>query len=355
MSEFFSEQLAGLAPYVPGEQPKKGERYVKLNTNESPFPPSPAAIKAGKEALSGLNLYSDPTAYELRKVIAAELNVPPETVTVSNGSDEALAFIMRGFCAHGAVLNDITYGFYRVLASLLCIKTEIVPLTDELTIDVGAYERTKGTVFIANPNAPTGIALPPESIARVARFDRKRPVVADEAYVDFGAESAVKLIKTDPNVVVVRTFSKSRSLAGARLGFTLSSPEVAADIERVRNSFNPYNVNAVTQRMGAAAMADREYFSLTRGEIMKNRQKLTMGLEKLGFYLTDSMANFVFASPPDGDGERMYAQMKRRGVLVRYFDEARIKRFVRITVGSDRDVDALLEAAADIYGGEKNA
>ena len=350
MSDFFSKRLSELKPYVPGEQPKNIRNLVKLNTNENPFPPSPKAVKEGKKAIKKLNLYSDPDASQLKKAIASALNVGRENVAVFNGSDEALAFFFAGFCDKGATINDITYGFYKVFARFYGVETAVVPLREDFTVSVSDYADKTGTVFLANPNAPTGIALNAESIAELALQNPDRLVVVDEAYVDFGAESAVKLLKACKNIVVVRTFSKSRSLAGGRLGFTIASKEIIADLEKVRNSFNPYNVNSVTLAMGAASIADDEYFQKTIQTVIRNRALLTEGLKKSGFTVLDSRANFIFASPPDKDGKRLYSSLRERGVLVRYWDEARISEFCRISVGDEKSVKTLLACVAEIYG-----
>lgn len=350
MSDFFSKRLSELKPYIPGEQPKNIRNLVKLNTNENPFPPSPKAVKEGKKAIKKLNLYSDPDASQLKKAIASALNVERENVAVFNGSDEALAFFFAGFCDKGATINDITYGFYKVFARFYGVETTVVPLREDFTVSVSDYSDKTGTVFLANPNAPTGIALNAESIAELALQNPDRLVVVDEAYVDFGAESAVKLLKACKNIVVVRTFSKSRSLAGGRLGFTIASKEIIADLEKVRNSFNPYNVNSVTLAMGAASIADDEYFQKTIQTVIRNRALLTEGLKKSGFTVLDSRANFIFASPPDKDGKRLYSSLRERGVLVRYWDEARISEFCRISVGDEKSVKTLLACVAEIYG-----
>ena len=350
MSDFFSKRLSELKPYIPGEQPKNIRNLVKLNTNENPFPPSPEAVKAGRAAVKKLNLYSDPDASQLKKAIADALNVERENVAVFNGSDEALAFFFAGFCDKGATINDITYGFYKVFARFYGVETTVVPLKEDFTVSVSDYADKKGTVFLANPNAPTGIALNTESIAELALQNPARLVVVDEAYVDFGAESAVKLLKDCKNIAVVRTFSKSRSLAGGRLGFTIASKEIIADLEKVRNSFNPYNVNSVTLAMGAASIADDKYFQKTIQTVIRNRALLTEGLKKSGFKVLDSRANFIFASPPDKDGKRLYSSLRERGVLVRYWDEARISEFCRISVGDEKSVKTLLACVAEIYG-----
>ena len=353
MSKFFSQRLTHLAPYVPGEQPKDIKNLIKLNTNESPFAPSPKAVEAGKRASERLHLYSDPTATALKRAIAKVYGVSENQITVSNGSDEVLAFLFEAFCDDGAIINDITYGFYKVFASVFGVKTTVIPLKEDYSIDVKDYEGKKGTVFIANPNAPTGIALSLDEIERLLSQDTSRLVVVDEAYVDFGADSALALLDRYDNLVVVRTFSKSRSLAGARIGYAFSSEQIISDIERVRNSFNPYNLGSVAIAMGEASMLDVEYFEKNRLAVMENRERLVDGLKEQGFTVLDSKANFIFATPPDGDGEKLYKGLRERSILVRYFNSQRLSAFARITVGSKEQVDALLTATAQIYGEEK--
>lgn len=349
MSEFINERLNGLKPYVPGEQPKNIKNLVKLNTNENPFPPSPKAVKAGRNALKNLNRYSDPDAAELKKALAVNFGVKPENVTVGNGSDEILAFLFAGFCDRGAIINDVTYGFYEVFADMFGVKKTVVPLKEDFSIDVGDYDRKKGTVFIANPNAPTGLTLPLGKIKELADCDKKRLVVVDEAYVDFGGESAVKLLPSCRNIAVVGTFSKSRSLAGARLGYIVSSREIIEDVERVRNSFNPYNVNAVTQAMGVAALEDVGYFHKTRSTVIENRESLTERLKGMGFTVLDSKANFIFASPPDRDGKGLFEALRRDGIVVRYFGAERTREFCRITVGDKKACERTARCVKKFY------
>jgi histidinol-phosphate aminotransferase len=347
---FFDPKLCSLEPYIPGEQPKNIANLIKLNTNESPFPPSPKAVEAGKEKTKSVQLYSDPTATELVKAIASVSGVSEKCVAVGNGSDEVLAFLVKGFCPKGMVYNDITYGFYKVLAAFFDKKSTIIELESDFTIDESKYEGVEGTVFIANPNAPTGIILPLEKIEKILLQDLNRLVVVDEAYIDFGGESAVKLLGKYQNLAITRTYSKSRSLAGARLGYIIASEEIINGYLTVKNSFHPYNVNAITQAMGREAMLDKEYFDFTRKEIIKNREKLSLALNALNFTVTDSKANFVFASPKDGNGERLYTLLREKGILVRYFASARIASYARITVGSDEQTDALIRALTEIYG-----
>ncbi len=348
--DFFDRKFAALAPYVPGEQPKDVANLIKLNTNESPFPPSPKAIEAGKAATEKLHLYSDPTAERLIDTVASVVGVNAENVAVSNGSDEALAFLVQGFCCDGMIFNDITYGFYKVLAALYDKKQTLIPLRKDFTIDVKKYAGVTGTVFIANPNAPTGIFLPLDKIEEILSQDASRLVIVDEAYVDFGSESAVSLLPKYPNLVIVRTFSKSRSLAGGRLGFVIASKEIIEGFLRIKNSFHPYNVNSVTQAMGRAAMEDTEYFEKTRAEIINNRERLLCECKRLGFSVTDSKANFVFVSPPDGNGQGLYTLLRKRGILIRYFGDQRIASYARITVGNVVQTEKLISAITEIYG-----
>lgn len=350
--EFFSEKYVELTPYVPGEQPRGLRGLIKLNTNENPYPPSKKAIKAGEEAAKRLNLYSDPTGAELRLTIATYHGLSPENVVLGNGSDECLSLLFAGFCDGGAAFPDVTYGFYKVLGGYYGVKIDVVPLKSDFTVGVEDYEGIKRTVFIANPNAPTGIALSADKIAVLAAQDEHRLVVVDEAYVDFGGETAAGLIKTAKNVVVVRTFSKSRSLAGGRLGYILAPENIARDLERLRNSLNPYNVNSVTLAMGKASVADDAYFRRNLERVIAEREKTADGLRKIGFKVLKSAANFLFVSPPGGDGKRLYEELRARNILVRYFDTERLKAFCRISVGDKNATNRLLAAACEIYRAE---
>lgn len=348
--DFFDTRLYGLEPYIPGEQPKSIKGLVKLNTNESPFPPSKRAIKAGRAAAKRLHLYSDPTASVLIGAIACAVGVDTECVAVGNGSDEVLAFLTAGFCQNGMIINDITYGFYKVLAKLYNVNKTVVPVREDFSIEVDDYLGKSGTVFIANPNAPTGLYLGLDKIERLLCQDESRLVVVDEAYIDFGGESAVALLPKHPNLVVTRTFSKSRSLAGGRLGFVVASKQIIDGFMRVKNSFHPYNVGTVTQQMGIAAVLDTAYFDYTRGVVINNREAMKDGLRALGFTVLDSKTNFLFVSPPDGNGKRLYDELRKRAVLVRYFEGDRLSPYCRITVGSDKQSAFVLKCAAEIYG-----
>jgi histidinol-phosphate aminotransferase len=335
MSKFFSQKFSALTPYTPGEQPKE-RKYIKLNTNESPFPPSEKAVKAAAEAAKSLQLYSDPEQRALTGAVAENLGVDYSEVLLTNGSDEILNFAFMAFCHedHPAVFADLTYGFYKVFAQLSGIPYEEIPLKDDFAIDINDYIGINKTIFIANPNAPTGILLSVDEIERIVKSNPDSVVVIDEAYIDFGGESCVPLIKKYDNLLVTRTFSKSRSMAGARLGFGVGCPSLIADLNTIKYSTNPYNVNSMTAAAGLGTMADEEYTLKNCQTIIDNREYVSRELKSLGFALTDSKTNFVFAKHEDIDGEQLYIKLKQNGVLVRHFTNDRIKDYNRTTVGS---------------------
>ncbi|MBO4216918.1 MAG: histidinol-phosphate transaminase [Clostridia bacterium] len=352
MSRFFDERLSRLVPYTPGEQPQDMQ-YVKLNTNESPFPPSPVAARMAREEAGRLYLYSDPTCGTLCEAAADAFGVSPDEVIFGNGSDEILNFAFIAFCGKDrpAAFPDVTYGFYPVFAELNGVGYEEIPLSEDLRIIPSDYFGLGKTVFIANPNAPTGIALSAAEIESIVKSNENSVVVVDEAYVDFGAESCRGLINRYGNLLVVGTFSKSRSLAGGRLGFGLASKELIADLNAVRYSINPYNVNRMTMAAGVGALRDTEYFEYCRSRIISTRKRMEKALVSLGFTCTDSSANFIFARHRAIGGEELYLKLKEKGVLVRHFGKERIKDYVRITVGSDVQADALIAALESITGG----
>ena len=349
MSRFFSEKYAKLAPYTPGEQPQDMQ-YVKLNTNESPFPPSEKAMRAAAEALRPLQLYSDPECRILREKLAARYGVAPEEVMVTNGSDEALNFCFMAFCdgAHGAVFPNITYGFYPVFAQVNGVPYEEIPLTADFSVDASDYCGVGRTIFIANPNAPTGKSLPPAEIERIVRSNPDSVVVIDEAYVDFGGESCAALTRRYENLLVVQTFSKSRSLAGGRLGYVIGNSALIRDLNALRYSTNPYNVNSATLAVGAAILDDEETTRANCAVIRENRAYTASALQALGFEVLDSCANFVFARTPAMDGAELYRKLKARGVLVRHFTKPEIAQFNRITIGTRQQMDVLLAAVRAI-------
>ena len=347
MSRFFSRNFAALTPYTPGEQPQD-KQYVKLNTNESPFPPSATAQKMAAEAAARLELYPDPTSREIREQLAAVYGVTADQVVVTNGSDEVLSFAFMAFCDNGAIFPDITYGFYRVFADLYRVPCEEIPLKADFTIDIEDYKGRKETVFIANPNAPTGIPLTVAQIEDIVASNPDRVVVVDEAYVDFGGESCAPLTAKYDNLLVTGTFSKSRSMAGARLGFGIACPALIADLETLRYSTNPYNINRMTMAAGLGQLADEDETRRNCQAIIDNRAYTVAELEKLGFSVLPSAANFVFAKNPAIDGKELYLRLKEAGILVRYFDKERLREYNRITIGSRAQMDALLTAIKHI-------
>ena len=354
MSRYFSSKYSALTPYTPGEQPKE-RKYIKLNTNESPFPPSAKAIGAAREAAENLQLYSDPEQRALTSAVAENLGVDYENVLLTNGSDEILNFAFMAFCdkEHPAVFADLTYGFYKVFAQLNGVPYEEIPLKDDFTICVDDYIGINKTIFIANPNAPTGILLSVEEIEKIIRSNPDSVVVVDEAYIDFGGESCVPLIKKYDNLLVTRTFSKSRSMAGARLGFGVGCASLIADLNTIKYSTNPYNVNSMTAAVGLGTMADEDYTLRNCRTIIENREYTVRELSALGFELTDSKTNFVFAKHPRVSGEDIYKGLRERGILVRHFSTPRICEYNRITVGSIDEMKALVEAIKDILEANK--
>ncbi len=349
MKRFLSSKYKALKPYTPGEQPRD-MKYIKLNTNESPFPPSEKAVRLAEETVKRLNLYSDPDMKELRKTLSGKSGVSPDQVTATNGSDEFLNFCFMAFCdeEHPIYFPDITYGFYPVFGDINRVPYEEIPLKEDLTIDLDDYMDLKGTILLANPNAPTGIAIPRADIERLVRKDPERLIIVDEAYVDFGAESCVPLVGKYDNLIVVQTFSKSRSLAGARLGFGFGSRELIRDIDTIRYSTNPYNVNSVTQAMGIGSLMDEGYTLKNSETIEANRKYTAEALKDLGFRMTDSLANFIFCESPDIDGEELYLKLKANGILIRNFTKDRIKNFNRITIGTMDQMEALIDKIKDI-------
>ena len=349
MSRFFSEKYASLTPYTPGEQPKD-MRYVKLNTNESPFAPAAGVKAAVAEQSERLQLYSDPESAALRRKIAERYSVKPEQVIVTNGSDEVLNFAFMAFAdeARPLAFADITYGFYPVFAQLNGIPFQEIPLKADFTMDPEDYIGIGKTIVIANPNAPTGLAMSLTDIERILKSNPDNVVVVDEAYVDFGGESAVALVDRYDNLLVTQTFSKSRSMAGARLGFGIGNAKLIADLNTIRYSTNPYNVNRMTESAGVAALEEDGYYMANCQTIIRNRQWTTEALEALGFEVIPSLANFVFAKAPWIGGEQLYLELKKRGVLVRHFGKARIQDYNRITIGTMEQMMALVDTINEI-------
>lgn len=349
MSKFFSEKYKKLIPYTPGEQPKE-RKYIKLNTNESPFAPSPYALMLARKEAGDLMLYSDPECKSLVSVASEKLGVSQDKILFTNGSDEILNFAFMAFCdeKHPVCFPDITYGFYPVFANLNNVPYEEIPLRDDFTIDVNDYIGIGRNIFIANPNAPTGIVLPLSDIEKIVSSNPDNIVVIDEAYVDFGGESAIKLTDKYNNLLVCQTFSKSRSLAGARLGFGVASKELIADLNTIKYSTNPYNINRMTMAAGVGALSDEMYFKSNCEKIIKTRTRISKELEKLGFFVTDSKANFIFAKHKTVSGEEIYKKLRENGILVRHFAKERISDYNRITVGSDVEMDELVKILTEV-------
>ena len=355
MSRFLSDRYKTLEPYVPGEQPQD-QKYIKLNTNESPFPPAPGAVSRAAEAAGRLQLYSDPDCRALAEKLAEHLSADSgldlgrENVIITNGSDEVLNFAFMAFCSSEkpAVFPDITYGFYPVFADMNGVPYREIPLDDELRIVPADYLGAGGTLFIANPNAHTGVALSRSQIEEIVRGNPDDLVVVDEAYVDFGAESSLPLLEKYDNLLIVQTFSKSRSLAGARLGFGAASPAIISDLNTIRNSTNPYNINSMTMAAGIGVLEDEEYTRSNCEQIIVNRRYTEEQLRTKGFELTDSSANFIFMKHPQVDGGRIYEEMKARGVLIRHFTKERMAQYNRVTIGSREQMDIFLKVLGEV-------
>lgn len=349
MSCYFSKKYETLEPYVPGEQPRD-RRYIKLNTNESPFPPSPKAVARAAAAAEGLQLYSDPECTALVAKMAELKGLQPEQVLFGNGSDEILYLAFLAYCDSDTpvIFPDISYGFYKVFAESLNIPYTQVPLREDFTIGVEDYLHVGKTVFIANPNAPTGQLLTLEQIETLLKGNPGNIVVIDEAYIDFGGESAVSLVNSYDNLLVTQTFSKSRSLAGGRLGMAFGNAGLITDLKTLKYSINPYNVNSMTMAAGLGALEDEEYTRKNCAAVMENRAFTIEALRSMGFRVLDSAANFILAGHPAVSGGTLYSSLKEKGILVRYFNTERLSPFVRITIGSKDQMEALLAAVKEV-------
>lgn len=349
MSRFFSDKYRSLTPYTPGEQPRE-RKFIKLNTNENPYPPSPLSVEYAAKAAAGLNLYCDIRCSALSERLADLYGVGTDEILFTNGSDEALNFAFMAFCddGHPAAFADITYGFYPVFAALNGVPYEEIPLAEDMSIRVEDYIGIGRTIFIANPNAPTGRVLPLDEIERIVAGSPDNIVVIDEAYVDFGGASAVPLIRRYDNLIVTQTFSKSRSLAGGRLGMAIACPALIADLNTIKFSTNPYNVSALTQAAGLGCLMDEAYTRKNIAAIIRCREALSEGLRENGFTVIPSATNFVFAKHASIPGGDVYSALRERGILVRHFALDRIKDYNRITVGTDEEVAAVLKAIREI-------
>lgn len=348
MSRFINERFDALEEYTPGEQPQD-KKYIKLNTNESPYPPSNKVLEAvSKSEVADLRLYCDPDCSKLKNAMAELFKVTENNIFLSNGSDDILNFAFMAYGQKGAVYPDITYGFYSVFAELHGVESEIIPLKEDFTIGIDDYKNKGKLVVIANPNAPTGIALSLSEIEEIVKQNPASVVLIDEAYVDFGGESCYKLTEKYENLLCVGTFSKSRSLAGGRLGFAIANENLIKDLEKIKYSTNPYNINRLTQVAGFATIKDNDYYLENCEKIVKTREFATVELRKLGFEVLPSKANFIFAKSDKIGGFELYQKLKEKSVLIRHFEKERIKDFNRITIGTMGEMEILIEKIKEI-------
>ena len=348
---FLLKRHQALPVYVPGDHAEGGS-FIRLNTNESPYPPSPGVAEAVQKEIDSLQFYNDPDCKEIKAALAKTYGVKPQNVTVSNGSDELLYFAFMAFAdgEHPIVLPDVTYGYYDLFAAALGIQMEKIPLADDFSVRVSDYCGIGKMIVLANPNAPTGYALPVERIEEIVRSNPKSVVLIDEAYIDFGAQSALPLIHKYENLLIVRTFSKSRSMAGARIGFGFGSEQIISDIETIRNAINLYSVSRMAQAAGVAALEENDYYMENCRRIVEAREYTIKMLREQGFEVLDSLGNFVFAKPHGMGAAALKEQLAVRGILVRHWDKPRIRDYLRITIGTMAQMQALDAAIEMIFG-----
>ena len=350
MSRFWSPFVKDLVPYVPGEQPKL-TRLVKLNTNENPYGPSPKALAAMQTELNdNLRLYPDPNSDLLKSAVARYYGVQTSQVFLGNGSDEVLAHIFHGLLQHDqpVLFPDISYSFYPVYCGLYGIQFDAVPLDEQFRIDPADYAKPNGGIIFPNPNAPTGCLLVLEAVEQILKASPDSVVVVDEAYIDFGGETAISLVDRYPNLLVTQTLSKSRSLAGLRVGLAVGHPDLIEALERIKNSFNSYPLDRLANVGGAAAFDDREYFDRTCRLVIEHREWVVARLEAKGFEVLPSAANFIFARHPRHDAAALAAKLREQGVIVRHFKQERIAQFLRISIGTPEQNQALIEALGEL-------
>jgi len=350
MSRFWSELAAKLTPYVPGEQPR-GDKLVKLNTNENPYDPSPAAVAAIRHTdADSLRRYPDPDSNDLRQAIAQRAGLDPRQVFLGNGSDEVLAHTFQALLKHDnpVLFPDISYSFYPVWCDLYELHYQAIPLDNGFRVNVSDYARPTSGIIVPNPNAPTGILLSLDEVARLAENNPDSVVVIDEAYIDFGGESAVSLVPVFDNLLVIQTLSKSRSLAGLRIGTALGSEDLIEGLVRVKDSFNSYPLGVVAQRAALASLEDEAYFLSCCEKVMATRERLAGQLQSLGFEVLPSAANFLFVSHPMHRADHLFSALRERRIIVRYFNKPRIDNFLRISIGTEADTDLLLTALEDV-------
>ncbi len=350
MSRFFNPKLAALRPYVPGEQPPNMDKLIKLNTNENPYPPG-EKVKAALSLASAadLRLYPNPETRGLINAAAKTWGLQPGQIMAGNGSDEILAFCFQALCPNGAAFADISYGFYAVWASLYGVEYQTIALQDDFSLNIADYQGMAQTLFIANPNAPTGMAISTAAIETLLQEDKDRLLILDEAYADFASDNALRLIDKYDNLLIVRTMSKGYSLAGARIGFALGNEELIADLSRIKYSFNPYNLNRLSAVIGEAALLDQEYFLDCRSKIIAERIFLGQALTDLGFTVLPSETNFIFAgNHPQMSGRKYLLALREKNILVRHWQAERIRDFVRISIGTHEEILQLITATRQI-------
>lgn len=348
VGKFLHSKYNSLTPYDTSGESESLTGYIRLNTNESPYPPSPKAIEYAHKESHGMNYYSDPDCRELAVKLAELMKIKPSQIVFGNGSDEILNFIFMAFCENGAAFPDITYSFYKVLAEFHGVNYVTVPLRDFKIYPEDYADINHRTLFIANPNAPTGIALNLNELERIINLNPDSLIVIDEAYVDFGAESAVRFIDDYDNVIVVRTFSKSRSLAGGRLGWCMTNEELANDIMNIKNSVAPYNINAMTQAAGTGTLEDEEYTQKNIKLICEEREHTRKALCKMGFDVLDSKTNFLFTRHESISGIKIFEALKERHIMIRHFSNPKINDWNRITIGTHEQMQAMLKALKEI-------
>jgi len=356
LSKYWSEVVQKLEPYVPGEQPND-KTYIKLNTNENPYPPSPKVLSVIKQAANeSLRLYPTPTCDELRTCIAQYHGLVKEQIFVGNGSDELLAFSFLAFFNPGSsiLFPDITYSFYPVYCALFHIDYTPIPLDEDFAIPVAKFFEKNGGIIFPNPNAPTGKQIALESIEEIAKQNADQVIIIDEAYIDFGGESAVKFIERYPNLLVIQTLSKSRSLAGLRVGFAMGHKDLIEALDRVKNSINSYTLDRVALAGALESFKDEKYFQDTRQKVIATREKIAAKLEAMDFQVIPSKANFIFISHPSISAEHIYQQLRAKGILVRYFNKARIDNFLRVSIGTEEEMECFLKGITEICNDEQH-
>ena len=350
MSIFLVDEYKEMEPYVPGEQPKD-KPYIKLNANETSMPPSPKVFEAiSKSEIWNMSYYADPHCHEFRQAVASVYGVTEEEVFVGNGADEVLSFVLMSFFRRGMKIYfpDITYGFYRTYAKTYGLDMEEIPVKEDFSIDINDYMDLEGDIIFANPNNPTGLAIPVEDIERLVKKNPERMVIVDEAYADYWGETCLPLATKYPNLVVVRTFSKSRNMAGTHIGFAVASKDIIADMNSIKFSFNPFNLNSVTMAAGIAAVKDTYYLDRCINRIVTNREDFRAELEKLGFYVIPSKANFVFCYHDAISSAELCTKLKEKGILTRHFADEKLDKYLRITIGTEQEMAVVLITIKEI-------